>query len=100
MTQNIDNLERVRKLVEAVCPGNVPDSLNLHDLKRDLDRFAESLRSDDIAKRHYLTREKTRKANTMRWRVIRREYSLPLNRSRFAIEISQMISASLIRISS
>lgn len=61
MTQNVDDMGRVRKLVEDVCRGNVPESLNLDDLKRDLDRFAESLRSDAVTARHYPAREKNTK---------------------------------------
>jgi hypothetical protein len=57
MMQDVDNLEKVRKLVEDVCRGSVPEYVNLQDLKRDLDRFAAGLRSDDVTARHYPTRE-------------------------------------------
>lgn len=61
MTQQEDDLERVRKLVEAVGHRNAPDCLKLHDLRRDLDRFAEGLRSNDVTARDYPTQEKNTK---------------------------------------
>jgi hypothetical protein len=51
MTRKADDVERIRKLVDDV--GHAPESVNLHDLKRDLDRFSESLRSDDLSARDW-----------------------------------------------
>ncbi|RNJ50294.1 hypothetical protein [Methylocystis hirsuta] len=49
MTRKLDDLEKIRMLVKDV--GAAPDSVNEQDLKRDLDSFAESLRSDDLYSR-------------------------------------------------
>jgi hypothetical protein len=59
MKRKADDLERIRKLVEDV--GHAPESVNLDDLKRDLDRFAESLRSDDLSARDWPIRAKAEK---------------------------------------
>ncbi len=59
MTRKLDDLEKIRILVENV--GAPPDFVNEQDLKRDLDRFAESLRSDDLYSRERQIRAKIQK---------------------------------------